>query len=45
LNYHAGLIVKSDKSERILELLDSYAERLITDFATVAAQKELDKLH
>jgi hypothetical protein len=45
LNYHAGLIVKSDKSERILELLDSYAERLITDFATVVAQKEVDKLH
>jgi hypothetical protein len=45
LNYHAGLIVKSDKSERILELLDTYAERLITDFATVVAQKEVDKLH
>ena len=45
LEYHAGLIVKSKKSEKVLQLLDDYAERLIADFATVVAQKEIDKLH
>ncbi len=45
LEYHAGLIVKSEKSEKVLQLLDDYAERLIANFATVVAQKEIDKLH
>jgi biotin carboxylase len=30
--YHAGMIVKSDKYERVIELLDQYAERFIKDF-------------
>jgi hypothetical protein len=45
LEYHAGLIVKSDKHERVRELLDDYAERLVKDFATVAEQKEVKKFH
>jgi len=45
LDYHAGLIVKSDSSERILDLLEDYANRLTTDFATVVAQSKVDKLH
>ncbi|OYU81283.1 MAG: ATPase [Flavobacterium sp. BFFFF1] len=45
LEYHAGLIVNSDKKERVMELLDDYAERLIRDYATVAAQAEIKKLH
>ncbi|WP_298223329.1 ATP-grasp domain-containing protein [Flavobacterium sp.] len=45
LDYHAGLIVKSDKHERILELLDNYADRLVKDYATVVAQAEVKHLH
>ena len=45
LDYHAGLIVKSDSSERVLELLDDYAHRLTTDFAAVAEQKKVSNLH
>jgi hypothetical protein len=45
LDYHAGLIVKSDKPERVLELLDDYADRLVRDFATVVAQAEVKHLH
>jgi hypothetical protein len=45
LEYHAGLIVKSDNHARVLELLDDYAERLIRDFATVAQQQAVNKLH
>jgi hypothetical protein len=45
LEYHAGLIVNSDKQERVLELLDDYADRLVRDFATVAAQAGIKKLH
>ncbi|MGV3696777.1 ATP-grasp domain-containing protein [Flavobacterium sp.] len=45
LEYHAGLIVKSDSNARVLELLDNYAERLIRDFATVAQQEAVKKLH
>lgn len=45
LDYHAGLIVNSDKPERVLELLDDYADRLNRDFATVAAQNVIKKLH
>ncbi|MFT3796255.1 ATP-grasp domain-containing protein [Flavobacterium sp.] len=45
LDYHAGLIVNSDKHEKVLELLDNYADRLVRDFATVAAQPEVKHLH
>ena len=45
LDYHAGLIVKSDKKERVLALLDDYADRLVKDFATVVAQAEVKHLH
>lgn len=45
LEYHAGLIVKSEKHERVLELLAGYADRLVRDFATVVAQAEIKNLH
>lgn len=45
LEYHAGLIVKSDEPERVRELLDDYAERLVQDFSTVLKQKEVKKFH
>jgi hypothetical protein len=45
LEYHAGLVVKSDGHARVRELLDDYAERLIRDFATVAQQEAVKKLH
>ncbi|HWR94359.1 MAG TPA: ATP-grasp domain-containing protein [Flavobacterium sp.] len=45
LEYHAGLVVKSDNHARIRELLDDYAERLVKDFATVAQQKEVKNFH
>lgn len=45
LEYHAGLIVKSEKQDRVLELLDDYATRLVRDFASVAAQPEVKDLH
>ena len=45
LEYHAGLIVKSDNHARVLELLDDYAERLIRDFATSAQQQAVNTLH
>ncbi|MCZ8089929.1 ATP-grasp domain-containing protein [Flavobacterium sp.] len=45
LEYHAGLIVKSDNHARVRELLEDYAERLVRDFATVAQQEAVKKLH
>jgi hypothetical protein len=45
LEYHAGLIVKSDKQERILELLEDYGDRLATEFTAMAQQKPVSKLH
>ena len=45
LEYHAGLIVQSKSQERVLELLDTYADRLARDFATVVEQKEVKDLH
>ncbi|MDZ7613790.1 MAG: ATPase [Flavobacteriaceae bacterium] len=45
LEYHAGLIVKSDDHARVRVLLDDYAERLVRDFATVAQQQAIKKLH
>jgi hypothetical protein len=45
LDYHAGLVVKSDKQKRVMSLLDQYANRLVQDFATVVAQAEVKHLH
>ena len=45
LEYHAGLIVKSKTHAKVRELLDSYAERLVQDFATVAEQEVVKKFH
>ncbi len=45
LDYHAGLIVKSQSHIRVRELLDNYAQRLIKDYATVAQQEAVKKLH
>lgn len=45
LDYHAGLIVNSDKHEKVLELLDQYADRLVRDYAAVAAQAAVKNLH
>ncbi|MBC5837684.1 ATP-grasp domain-containing protein [Flavobacterium muglaense] len=45
LDYHAGLIVESKKNERVLELLNDYTDRLISDFSVVVAPEKLDKLH
>jgi hypothetical protein len=45
LEYHAGLIVKSDKQERVLELLEDYGNRLATDFTAVVEQSSVSKLH
>ncbi|TRX00020.1 ATP-grasp domain-containing protein [Flavobacterium gawalongense] len=45
LEYHAGLIVKSDKQERVLELLEDYGNRLATDFTAVVPQNSVSKLH
>lgn len=45
LEYHAGLIVKSNKHERVLALLDNYAERFANEFSTTAAAPEVKKFH
>lgn len=45
LDYHAGLIVKSEKRERISELLDDYSNRLLGGFSAVAEQKKVENLH
>jgi biotin carboxylase len=45
LDYHAGLIVQSKKRERVLELLEDYAEKLTTEFATSITQEKLTRLH
>ena len=45
LDYHAGLIVKSKKKEKVLELMESYTARLTEDFSTSAAQEEIKKFH
>lgn len=45
LEYHAGLIVNSDKHEKVLELLDNYADRLVRDFAAVGKQERVKNLH
>jgi len=45
LDYHAGLIVKSKKKEKVLELIESYTARLTDGFSTSAAQEEIKKFH
>jgi biotin carboxylase len=45
LEYHAGLIVKSGKHERVLALLDDYAERFANELSTTAAAPEVKKFH
>lgn len=45
LEYHAGLIVKSNQQERVLELLENYGNRLATDFTAVIEQNSVSKLH
>ena len=45
LEYHAGLIVKSDKQERVLELLEDYRNRLANDFTAVVEQSKVTNLH
>ena len=45
LDYHAGLIVKSDKQERVLELLEDYGNRLVNEFTAVVEQSKVTNLH
>ena len=45
LDYHAGLIVRSNKQEKIMELLDDYADRLSNGYSTMAQQEKLNKFH
>ena len=45
LKYHAGLIVKSDKQERILSLLEEYGNRLANEFTAVVEQVKITNLH
>ena len=45
LEYHAGLIVKSENRERILELLNEYANRLVLDYTVVVEQNKVSRLH
>jgi hypothetical protein len=45
LDYHAGLIVKSDKNERVLELLNDYTDRLVDHFTAVVEQNKVSNLH
>lgn len=45
LDYHAGLILKSNKNERILELLNHYVDRLLADYTVVVEQNKVTNLH
>ena len=45
LKYHAGLIVKSDKQERVLSLLEEYGNRLANEFTAVVEQVKITNLH
>jgi len=38
--HHVGMIIKSPRRERVVELLDQYVERVKQDFATVAPPRE-----
>lgn len=45
LEYHAGIVVKSDKNERIKILLDDYVDRLLADYTVVVEQNKISKLY
>lgn len=45
LAYHAGLIVKSKSHQRVLDLLDDYAQRLTSGFSAVINQVDVKKFH
>ena len=45
LAYHAGLVVKSNKQERVQTLLDDYGARLASEFTAVIAQEKVNNLH
>jgi hypothetical protein len=45
LKHHAGLIVKSDQHERVMDLLEDYGNRLANDFAAVVEQNKITTLH
>jgi biotin carboxylase len=45
LAYHAGLIIKTKDQKRVMELLDSYADRFAQEFSAVADAPELKKFH
>jgi hypothetical protein len=45
LRYHAGLIVKSDKQERVLALLEEYGKRLANEFTAFVEQAKIFNLH
>ncbi|HLY18308.1 MAG TPA: hypothetical protein VKR61_13840 [Bryobacteraceae bacterium] len=40
LPHHVGMIVKSERRERVAELLDQYVERVKVDFATTAPPRD-----
>lgn len=43
--FHAGLVVKSDDHNRILELLEKYSSRLKAEYAAVGEMTEVKNLH
>jgi hypothetical protein len=45
LEYHAGLVVKSDKQQRVLDLLDNYSNRFANDFTAVVEQSKVTNSH
>jgi len=45
LEYHAGLIVKSDNQERVVALLDDYTNRLTNGFLAIGQQIKITTLH
>lgn len=45
LEYHAGLIVKSPKHERVMQLLDQYAERFASELSATAEAPEVKNFH
>ncbi|WP_366183432.1 ATP-grasp domain-containing protein [Flavobacterium ovatum] len=45
LEYHAGLVVKSENQERVLTLLDDYTNRLTNGISAIGQQKTVSNLH
>ncbi len=45
LEYHAGLIIKSEREERIQELLNNYVDRLVADYTVVVEQNKVVNFH